>query len=373
MISDSQFKYSQLVFDLQLFAGEKTEEATEKRKREALEKGNVAKSQDMASVAVLLIGLIMLRNYGGSMFAQIGAYSTHVLSNSIVANAQIVTASETITMFAQFLTIVIKAIIPILLAIAIGGIAINIYQTGFILTAEPLTPKFDKLNPINGLKNVFSMKTVVEVIKSILKILVVIYIPYSTILDKFPMFVRFLKLDVFASFSILGDMIFDMAIKILMVLLAVAMGDFYFQKWKHAQDMKMSKQEIKDEYKQQEGDPAVKQKIREIQRKASTKQQLSEVPQATVVVTNPTQIAVALKYEMGQGAAPLIVAMGTGFIAQKIREIAKENNVPIVENKPLARELLKKSTVGDEIPQELWQTVIEILIKIQAQKRQQAA
>jgi flagellar biosynthetic protein FlhB len=373
MISESQFKYSQLIFDLQLFSGEKTEDATEKRKREALEKGNVAKSQDMASVVVLLIGLIMLRNYGGSMFSQIGAYGSHVLTNSLIANAKIVTANETITMFAQFLAIVVKALIPLLFAIAIGGIAINLYQTGFILTAEPLMPKFDKLNPINGMKNVFSMKTVVEVLKSIFKILVVIYIPYSTILEKFPMFIRFVKLDVFASFSILGDMIFDMAIRILMVLLALAIADFYFQKWKHAKDMKMSKQEIKDEYKQQEGDPTVKQKIKEIQRKASTKQQLSEVPQATVVVTNPTHIAVALKYEMGQKSAPLIVAMGTGFIAQKIREVATEHNVPIVENKPLARELLKKSNVGDEIPQELWQTVIEILIKIQAQKRQQAA
>ncbi len=373
MINEKDFRYSQLVFDLQLFSGEKTEEATDKRKREALEKGNVAKSQDMASVVVLLIGLVMLKSYGSTMFEGIGEYSAHVLTNSMLENSKIITAAGAIKLFAQLLTIVIKSLVPILFAIAIGGIAINVYQTGFILTGEPLIPKFDKLNPINGIKNIFSVKTVMEVVKSILKILIVIYIPYSTIVEKFPVFVRFIKLNVFASFNILGEMIYDMAIKIIMVLLALAIGDFYFQKWKHARDMKMSKQEIKDEYKQQEGDPTVKQKIREIQRRGSTKQQLGEVPEATVVVTNPTLIAVALKYEMGQKSAPIVVAMGTGFIAKKIREIATESEVPIVENKPLARALLKKSSVGDEIPQELWQTVIEILIKLQAQQRQQAA
>ncbi|NLV94635.1 MAG: EscU/YscU/HrcU family type III secretion system export apparatus switch protein, partial [Candidatus Riflebacteria bacterium] len=192
-----------------------------------------------------------------------------------------------------------------------------------------------------------------------------------TLIDKLPLFIRFLKLNPLTSFSLLGEIIYDMGMKIIMVLLALAFADYYFQKWKHAEDMKMSKDEIKDEYKQQEGDPKVKQKIKEIQRQAAAKKQLSEVPKATVVITNPTHIAVALKYEMGQSSAPMIVAMGTGLIAQKIKEIAAEHDVPIVENKPLARELFKKAEVGDEIPQELWQTVIEILIKIRGKKAYQ--
>jgi len=371
MITKDKFLYSQITFDLQLFAGEKTEEATDKRKREALEKGNVAKSQDMASVAVLFIGLMLLNSFGADLYNDIGLYMKHIYSNTLTENLSGITTKEVIVIFAQLMFIIIKAMLPILLGIALAGIAVNIFQTGFILTFEPLLPKFDKLNPITGIQNVFSMKTVVEVIKSIFKILIVIYIPYSTLIEKLPLFIRFLKLNPLTSFSLLGEIIYDMGMKIIMVLLALAFADYYFQKWKHAEDMKMSKDEIKDEYKQQEGDPKVKQKIKEIQRQAAAKKQLSEVPKATVVITNPTHIAVALKYEMGQSSAPMIVAMGTGLIAQKIKEIAAEHDVPIVENKPLARELFKKAEVGDEIPQELWQTVIEILIKIRGKKAYQ--
>lgn len=371
MITKEKFLYSQITFDLQLFAGEKTEEATDKRKREALEKGNVAKSQDMGSVAVLLVGLILLNNFGADLYNDIGLYMKHLFTNTLIENLSGITTKEVVLIFAQLMYLIIKVMLPILLGIALAGIAVNIFQTGFILTFDPLLPKFDKLNPITGIQNIFTMKTVVEVIKSIFKILIVIYIPYSTLMEKLPLFIRFLKLNPLTSFSLLGEIIYDMGIKIIIVLLVLALADYYFQKWKHAEDMKMSKDEIKDEYKQQEGDPKVKQKIKEIQRQAATRKQLSEVPKATVVITNPTHIAVALKYEMGQSSAPLIVAMGSGHIAQKIKEIAAENDVPIVENKPLARELFKKAEVGDEIPQELWQTVIEILIKIKGKKAYQ--
>ena len=369
---NAEFTFANRHFDLQLFAGEKTEEATDKRKREAIEKGNVAKSQDMGAVIGMLIGLIMLKNYGSGMYNDIALYMRRIFSFQITTSANGIGIHEAVTLFSQFSLLVLKVLVPLLFAIALGGIAVNIFQTGFILTFEPFMPKFDKLNPINGIQNLFTMKNVAEIIKSIIKIIVVAYVPYDTIGSQMPMFVRMIQISPLTGFGILGRMMFDMAFKILMILLILALADFKFQQWRHNEDMKMSKDEVKDEYKQQEGDPKVKQKIKEKQRQASQRKQMSEVPKATVVVTNPTHIAVAIKYEIGQQTAPIIVAMGAGLIAQKIKEIAAENDVPIVENKPLARALFKKANVGDEIPQEFWQTVVEILANVYRQKRQAA-
>lgn len=369
---NAEFTFANRPFDLQLFAGEKTEEATDKRKREAIEKGNVAKSQDMGAVIGMLIGLIMLKNYGSGMYNDIALYMRRIFSFQITTSANGIGIHEAVTLFSQFSLLVLKVLVPLLFAIALGGIAVNIFQTGFILTFEPFMPKFDKLNPINGIQNLFTMKNVAEIIKSIIKIIVVAYVPYDTIGSQMPMFVRMIQISPLTGFGILGGMMFDMAFKILMILLILALADFKFQQWRHNEDMKMSKDEVKDEYKQQEGDPKVKQKIKEKQRQASQRKQMSEVPKATVVVTNPTHIAVAIKYEIGQQTAPIIVAMGAGLIAQKIKEIAAENDVPIVENKPLARALFKKANVGDEIPQEFWQTVVEILANVYRQKRQAA-
>lgn len=369
---NAEFTFANRPFDLQLFAGEKTEEATDKRKREAIEKGNVAKSQDMGAVIGMLIGLIMLKNYGSGMYNDIALYMRRIFSFQITTSANGIGIHEAVTLFSQFSLLVLKVLVPLLFAIALGGIAVNIFQTGFILTFEPFMPKFDKLNPINGIQNLFTMKNVAEIIKSIIKIIVVAYVPYDTIGSQMPMFVRMIQISPLTGFGILGGMMFDMAFKILMILLILALADFKFQQWRHNEDMKMSKDEVKDEYKQQEGDPKVKQKIKEKQRQASQRKQMSEVPKATVVVTNPTHIAVAIKYETGQQTAPIIVAMGAGLIAQKIKEIAAENDVPIVENKPLARALFKKANVGDEIPQEFWQTVVEILANVYRQKRQAA-
>lgn len=367
------FNFANRPFDLQLFAGEKTEEATEKRKREAVEKGNVAKSQDLAAVICMLIGLVMLKSYGSGMYNDIALYMRKVLSYQITTSSNGIGINEAITMFAQLALLVLKVMIPLLFAIALGGIAVNIFQTGFILTFEPFMPKFDKLNPINGIQNLFTMKNVVEILKSIIKIIIVAYIPYNTLRNQFPMFIRMLEISPITGFGILGGMMYDMAFKILIVLLLLAFADFKFQQWRHNEDMKMSKDEVKDEYKQQEGDPKVKQKIKEKQRQASQRKQMSEVPKATVVVTNPTHIAVAIKYEFGIAeSVPTIVAMGAGLIAEKIKKIARENEVPIVENKLLAQALHKKAHVGDTIPQEFWATVAEILAHIYRQKQKAA-
>lgn len=251
------------------------------------------------------------------------------------------------------------------------SIVANIAQTGFLFRFDPLLPDISRLNPISGLQNIFSWKFVSEIVQSVLKILIVAYVPYSTMREQFPELMRFVHLTPARSLVILLKVIYTMALKIIFILLVLAIGDWFFQKWRHAENLKMSKDDIKEEYKQREGDPKVKQKIRERQRQASSKRMMEEVPKATVVVTNPTHIACALKHDKEAGDAPTVVAMGAGLIAQKIKEIARENNVPVIENKPLARALYKMVEIGDEIPVDLYGAVVEILVNVYRLKGQQ--
>jgi len=352
-------------FDLQLFAGEKTEPATEKRRQEAAERGNIAKSQDLSSVITLLTGFLMLRFYGPQLFGLCGEYMRYIFSQAIFSDLNM---PNTLILLNQFILSILKILTPFLAAIMLGSVASNIIQTGFMFRFDPLIPDIDRLNPISGIQNIFSWKMVAELVKSIFKIGIVAYIPYSTMREQIPMLVRFIQLDPIPAMILLLKTIFVMAIKIILILLVLALADWAFQKWRHEENIKMSKDEIKDEYKQREGDPRVKQKIREKQRQASSRRMMDEVPKATVVVTNPTHIACALRYDPDNDNAPMLVAMGAGLIARKIKEIAKENNVPIIENKPLARQLYKMLEVGDEIPSDLYAAVVEILAQVYRMK-----
>lgn len=365
-----QLNLGQRLFDLQLFAGEKTEPATEKKRREAVEQGNVAKSQDLASVVILLTGFLMLRFYGPELYGLCGEYMRYSMGTSIHTS---LSPSETIMLFNQLIYLLIKILAPFMIAIMLSAVAANMIQTGFLFRFDPMTPNLDRLNPISGLQNVFSWKLVAELVKSILKILVVAYIPYTTIKEQIPMIIRFIQLEPMPAMIILLKIIFYMAIKIILVLLALALADWAFQKWRYEENLKMSKEEIKEEYKQREGDPRIKQKIREKQRQAANRRMMDEVPKATVVVTNPTHIACALKYVPGESSAPIVVAMGAGLIARRIKEIAKENDVPILENKPLARALYKMVEVGDEIPSDLYGAVVEILTQVYRMKNKAAS
>lgn len=366
---NSSLNFNDISFDLQLFAGEKTEPATEKKRQEATQQGNVAKSQDLASVIILLAGFLMLRFYGSELYGICGEYMRYVLSNAIHTQLNL---GETIMLFNQLIYLLIRVLLPFFVAIMLSAVAANMIQTGFLFRLDPMIPNIDRLNPISGLQNVFSWKLVAELVKSVLKILIVSYIPYATIREEMPTIIRFIQLEPLPAMIILLRIIFYMGIKIIMVLLALALADWAFQKWRHEENLKMSKEEIKEEYKQREGDPRVKQKIREKQRQAANRKMMDEVPKATVVVTNPTHIACALKYEPQQQGAPVVVAMGAGMIARRIKEIATENNVPIFENKPLARALYKMVEVGDEIPSDLYGAVVEILTQVYRMKNQAA-
>ena len=358
-----------LPFDLQLFAGEKTEPATDKRREEARNQGNVLKSQDLSSAIILLVAFLVLRYYGPDLFGILGNFMRYQLEHGIHTELSLPTA---IMILSQFTVVFFKCLAPILIIIAFTALLTNILQVGFLLSIDALIPDLNRLNPISGLENVFSWKAVGELVKSIVKVLIIGWIPYSTLTTNMPTLIRFVQLEPMSAMRILAGILFSMIYKILALLLALAIGDWFFQAWRYEENLKMSKEEVKQEYKQREGDPKIKAKIRERQRKMATRQMMAEVPKATVVVTNPTHIAVALLWEQSTSSAPKVVAMGTGLIAQRIKEIAKEHGVPVIENKPLARMLNEMVDVGDEIPEDLYMGVAEILAKVMGLKQEAA-
>jgi len=347
-----------------LFAGEKTEPATDKRREEARESGNVPKSQDLESTLVLLACLILLKYWGPYVFIYMGDYMRYTLAHSLTVQLDVHTLMG---LFGGFMVVFLKCTVPIFLLIVVVAASVNIAQLqGLLFTFDPLMPDFDKLNPFSGFANLFTWKSVGELVKSLLKIGIVSYIPYSTLREQMPFLIRFVQLEPMSSTVFLFKLIYSMSMDILLILLVLSIGDWYFQEWMYEENMKMSKEEIKEEYKQREGDPKVKQKIKERQRRLASQRMMAEVPKATVVVTNPTHIAVAIFYDKDAKPHkdPQVTAMGTGLIAERIKEIAREHDVPIIENKPLAQELLKVVEVGDFIPEELFQTVALILAQV---------
>jgi flagellar biosynthetic protein FlhB len=254
-----------------------------------------------------------------------------------------------------------KVIAPILLISALVAVSANYLQVGFLFSIKPLIPKFNKLNPIEGFKNIFSKNAFVEFLKSAFKIAVVAYVIYSYLKKNFILIPELLAMDMMATAHFIGNTIVNTGIRVAVVLLVIAIFDYGYQFWEFEKNLRMSKQEIKEEYKMTEGNPQIKSKIREKQRQMSLRRMMTEVPKADVVITNPTHFAIAVKYDAGKADAPLVLAKGKDLIAQKIKEIAKDNNVPIVENKPLAQALYKTVEIGDMVPAELYKAVAEVL------------
>lgn len=357
---------SNLKLDLQLFAGEKTEPATEKRREEARQRGHVAKSHDLEAVVVLLVGFLILKFWGSNMVALVMHYIHYTLNYTILSDFEF---KKVLLIVNEMFYVYAKVVVIFLLGIGITAVLGNIVQVGFLWTLEPLIPNLDRLNPVAGLQNLLSWKSLAEVVKSVIKILIVGYIPYVTFKDQMPLFIRFIQLEPHKGFILAGKVIFTMSFKILLIMLVLAIGDYWFQWWRYEEELKMSKEEIKEEYKQREGDPKIKAKIRERQRKLAMSRMMSQVPKATVVITNPIHIAVALRYVHGETPAPKVLAIGTDLLAEKIKEIARAHNIPIIENKPLAQALYRMVDVGDEIPRELYEAVAEILAQVYRMKQ----
>jgi flagellar biosynthetic protein FlhB len=349
---------------------EKTEQATPKKRQEAREKGQVAKSVELNTAFLLLVSIIYFYyniDSFGNHFKDAFVYFIGLSSHYELTLASFPKLVKEVTY------IMFVMLLPFLVLILLVSLFINIVQVGFMITPKAMELKFDKLNPINGLKNMFSMRSFGELIKSILKASVISYVLYLFIKSQMPKWFDLIDTSKETVFIMLLKSIFLVSVYILIFVVMVAILDYLFQRYNFEKSIRMSHKEIKDEFKQMEGDPHVKQKIRRMQMEMAKKRMMEDVKKADVVITNPTHYAVALKYEDMQMNAPRVVAKGVNLIAEKIKEIAKENDVDIVEKPEIARELYKKVKIGDEIPQELYQVVAEILAYVFKAKKERAS
>ena len=344
------------VFDLQRFAGEKTEEPTSKKRADARKKGQVARSQELNSGFVLLIGFFGLKLLWDSIYVSIATYTTYVFTNL----NQTVDTENILRIFIGIVMILAKTAFPIMIFIMLIGLVINFFQVGLNFNTESIEFNLDKLNPIKGFGRIFSKRSLVELVKSFFKILVIGFFLYRFIHEQILAMPQFMFFDLTTSLTLVAEIIFRMAFIVIGVIMIMAVMDYGYQKWQTTQDLKMTKQEVKDEMKQTEGDPQIKGKIRQKQRQMAMARMMKEVPKADVIITNPTHYAVALSYEQGM-VAPTVIAKGQDLVAQRIKEIGREARVPIIENKPLARTLFAAVQVGDSVPQELYQAVAEVL------------
>jgi flagellar biosynthetic protein FlhB len=336
---------------------DKTEQPTGKKLDDARRKGNVAQSREIPSVFILSGSIGVLFFAGSWMLGRLTDTMRTMYQRAGTLN---MVPESMHTLFWEVFTNSIVVLIPLMLVVVTAGVIGNVAQIGFLITGEKLSPSLAKLNPISGLKKLVSLKSLVELAKSIVKLVIICGIAYVVLnryLDQIP---GLMQLSVDNIIGFIGQVSFQMCFYTCMVLFLMAVLDYAYTKWQHQHDLKMTKQEVKDEHKQREGDPSVKARIRSVQREMARKRMMEAVPEATVVITNPTHLAIALKYEEGM-PAPIVVAKGAGFVAQKIRSIATDNDIPLVENKPLARTIFKSTEIGDFIPAELYRAVAEIL------------
>lgn len=342
-------------------SGEKTEKPTPKKREETRKKGEVAKSKELSSVAVLFSGLFAMGIYGTFMLSKIQELMKSLFSNPTINDLSIHGIME----FSQNLIISFVVILsPLLAAVFIGAILSNVMQVGFMVSGELIKPKFSKLNPFKGLKRLVSMQSVMELLKSILKLLIVGVTAYLTINHEMDNVSMLGELELGSIFYYISATFFKILLRCSTAIILLAAIDYAFQRWEFEKRIKMSKQEIKDEYKKTEGDPQVKSRIRGIQMEMARKRMMQAVPDADVVVTNPTHFAVAIKYDSLNMNAPKVLAKGAGEIAGKIKSLAAKHNIPVVENKELARNLYKLVEIGKEIPADLYQAVAEVLAYI---------
>ncbi|HWR92951.1 MAG TPA: flagellar biosynthesis protein FlhB, partial [Desulfobacterales bacterium] len=250
---------------------------------------------------------------------------------------------------------------PMVLPLLVAGVAGNILQIGFEIHAEPLAPKLSKLNPLAGLKRIVSMRGLVELVKSLVKVLFIGAIAWSVVSGYLADFPTLVRRDIAGIWEFTHTAAYRILFYVCLATVVLAVLDYAYQRWQHEENLKMTKQEIRDERKQTEGDPQIKSRIRSLQRQAAYHRMIAEVPTADVVITNPTHLAIALRFDSAEMNAPQVVAKGADYLAARIRDIAREHGVPLVENQPLAQSLYRLADPGDYIPVELYRAVAEVL------------
>lgn len=358
-----------LEYNLQFFAkdgpgGEKTEEPTSKKLEDARKEGQVAKSREITNAFELLAVFVILKvwvGYMGESFVGIFRNLYSQIPEYIKMYDGYLPNATFDTIFFQTMVRMLIMIVPVLLVGFLIAFLCDVVQVKWKPTGKPLQPKFSKLNPVNGFKRIFSANSLMELFKSIAKIAIIVYAVYSYLSKNAPSIFLLYDISLNQAIAQIGDLVINLGFRISIFYMIIAIVDFVYQKIKFKNDMKMTKQEVKDEYKNQEGDPQIKSKQKARMQEASRRRMMQKLPEADVVITNPTHYAVAIKYDPEVYDAPFVIAKGADYLAQKIKETARENNIEIVENKPLARMLYANVDVGGIVPPELYQAVAEVL------------
>lgn len=358
---------TRMVLRLQFFAadgpgGEKTEEPTTKKLSDARKEGQVARSQELITATALLALFIILKLFipwiGNQMII---VFNKSYQEIELFTNGEEVGTVIMSGVFSDLLLDTILILLPIFASAVIIAIAINFFQVRWEISFKPMQPRLSKFNPINGFKKIFSRDKVFELVKSIAKVLVIGILAYTTLSGQLTLLFRLTDMDLGPAIVLIGDMIINLGLKISAFFMVIGVADYIYQKLKFMRDMRMTKQEIKDEFKQTEGDPQIRGRIRQKMREASRRRMMQRLPEADVVITNPTHFACALKYDRDANKAPVLIAKGADYLAEKIKEAARENFVPIVENRPLARMLYFNVELDEEIPQELYMMAADVL------------
>lgn len=340
---------------------DKTEEATPKKKQDAKRKGQMAKSKDVGLAFTMVACTFVILTLSGFVVSNLIDSMTYFLQSGILMS---IDENSLKAIVITVLTKLAICILPIAIPIMIAGVCGSLVQTGFMLTGEPLKMSFSKLNPISGFKNMFSKKSLADLAKNLAVVSVVSFIGYTYVKGKYESILQAANMYLPALGEEIKGLIIGIFFPICLVLIILGAIDYFVQFKFHKKDLRMSKQEVKEEYKQMEGDPQMKSKIKQRQREMSSKRMMQQVADATVVITNPTHLSIAISYKEGESEAPKVVAKGADLIAYKIKEVAKENDIPIMENKPLAWLLYEEVEIDQDIPQDMYQAVAEILAMV---------
>lgn len=361
-----------LEYNLQWFAkdgegGEKTEPATAKKLKDAREDGKVTKSKELTAAFDLIVLFLVLKifiSFVGERLVGIFDYVYSRMPDFLEINSTGVSSVAASHYMADILLQMLLTMLPFLLFGFVITFLVSVVQVSWKVTGKPLKPDLNKFNPINGFKRIISKDSLFELLKSIIKIAVIFWVAYSRVKKhKEELFILY-EIPLNQAIALIGSVIIDTGLYISIVYLVIGFADFAYQKHKFNEDMKMTKQEVKDEFKNTEGDPQIKGRQRRKMQETSQRRMMHDVPKADVVITNPTHLAVAVKYDADVNTAPVVLAKGEEYVAQKIKEVARENNIEIVENKPLARMLYHNVDIGAEIPPELYQAVAEVLAAV---------
>jgi flagellar biosynthetic protein FlhB len=340
---------------------QKTEKATPKRRKEARERGNVLRSADVATAAVLLGVFAGLKILGGYTVEKAAEMMRYWVTRAPAMGDEPITVGLAAQMLTSGVLAIAAVAAPIMAVGLVVALAANLLQVGFLFTPKALRPRFNRISPSEGFKRIFSVRSLAEMLKAVLKIGALGWVGWGEYRNSLALFPDFSSLSVLQASATMADMALNIAFKMGLVLLVLAGADYFYQWWRRERELRMTKQEIKDEYKLTEGDPQTKSRIRQKQRQLGMMRMMQAVPTANVVITNPTHYAVALRYRDGRDAAPVVVAKGRDFVAQKIKEEARKHGVELVENRPLAQALYIYCDVGDSIPKDMYKAVAEVL------------